>query len=138
MFYLSVVLHKSGEDYLETIYILEERTGFVRSIDIAIEMGFSKPSVSKAMGLLRTRGYITIGDDGQIKLTKSGLKIAKEVFERHMTLRTFFIDILGVNEVTAEEDACLIEHSISEESYLRLKQFCQKHLEDVAKGKEQC
>lgn len=120
-------LHKSGEDYLETIYILQKRTNYVRSIDIASELGFSKASISKAMGILKNNGYI-IMDEGQIKLTKSGEKLAKEVYERHLTLKYFFIEILGVNEVTAETDACNVEHILSDESFLRLKSFITKFM----------
>ena len=98
-------IQRSGEDYLETIYILNRRTGFVRSIDIANEMGYSKPSVSKGMSLLREMGYITVAADGEIKLTKNGLKRAKEVYSRHLLIREFFIRKLGVNPTTAEIDA---------------------------------
>lgn len=116
-------IQRSGEDYLETIYILNRRTGYVRSIDIANEMGYSKPSVSKGMSLLREMGYITVAADGEIKLTKNGLKRAKEVYSRHLLIREFFIRKLGVNPTTAEIDACKVEHVISEETYLRLRDF---------------
>ncbi|HBH94164.1 MAG TPA: hypothetical protein DDX91_00305, partial [Ruminococcaceae bacterium] len=118
------------EDYLETIYILNRRTGFVRSIDIANEMGYSKPSVSKGMSLLREMGYIVVADDGEIKLTKNGLKRAKEVYSRHLLIREFFIRKLGVNPTTAETDACKVEHVISEETYLRLRNFMSECLSD--------
>lgn len=116
-------IQRSGEDYLETIYILQQRTGYVRSIDIANEMGYSKPSVSKGMSILRELGYITMAHDGQIKLTKNGLKRAQEVYARHLIIREFFIKKLGVNATTAEIDACKVEHVISEETYLRLREF---------------
>ena len=116
-------IQRSGEDYLETIYILQQRTGHVRSIDIATEMNYSKPSVSKGMSILRELGYITMETDGQIKLTESGEKRAKEVYSRHLVIREFFIRKLGVNTATAEIDACKVEHVISEETYLRLKDF---------------
>ena len=116
-------IQRSGEDYLETIYILHQRTGYVRSIDIATEMGYSKPSVSKGMSILRELGYITMMSDGQIKLTKAGLKRAQEVYSRHMVIREFLIQKLGVNPTTAENDACKVEHVISEETYLRLRDF---------------
>lgn len=116
-------IQRSGEDYLETIYILQQRTGHVRSIDIATEMNYSKPSVSKGMRILRELGYITMETDGQIKLTESGEKRAKEVYSRHLVIREFFIRKLGVNTATAEIDACKVEHVISEETYLRLKDF---------------
>ncbi|MCM1300072.1 MAG: metal-dependent transcriptional regulator [Firmicutes bacterium] len=116
-------IQRSGEDYLETIYILQQRTGYVRSIDIANEMGYSKPSVSKGMSILRELGYITMAQDGQIKLTKSGSKRAQEVYSRHLLIKDFFIRKLGVNATTAEIDACKVEHVISEETYLRLREF---------------
>ena len=123
-------IQRSGEDYLETIYILNRRTGYVRSIDIANEMGYSKPSVSKGMGLLREMGYISVAPDGEIKLTKTGLKRAKEVYSRHLLIREFFIRKLGVNPTTAEIDACKVEHVISEETYLRLRDFMSECLSD--------
>ena len=123
-------IQRSGEDYLETIYILNRRTGFVRSIDIANEMGYSKPSVSKGMSLLREMGYITVAAYGEIKLTKNGLKRAKEVYSRHLLIREFFIRKLGVNPTTAEIDACKVEHVISEETYLRLRDFMSECLSD--------
>ena len=123
-------IQRSGEDYLETIYILNRRTGFVRSIDIANEMGYSKPSVSKGMSLLCEMGYITVAADGEIKLTKNGLKRAKEVYSRHLLIREFFIRKLGVNPTTAEIDACKVEHVISEETYLRLRDFMSECLSD--------
>ncbi len=123
-------IQRSGEDYLETIYILNRRTGYVRSIDIANEMGYSKPSVSKGMSILREMGYITVAADGEIKLTKNGLKRAKEVYSRHLLIREFFIRKLGVNPTTAEIDACKVEHVISEETYLRLRDFMSECLSD--------
>lgn len=116
-------IQRSGEDYLETIYVLHQRTGYVRSIDIATELGYSKPSVSKGMSILRELGYIIMMNDGQIKLTKTGLKRAQEVYSRHQTIREFLIQKLGVNPTTAENDACKVEHVISEETYLRLRDY---------------
>ncbi len=121
-------IYESGEDYLETILILDERTKYVRSVDIAAELGYSKPSVSRAMGILKENGYITVEPDGQIKLTKSGLKKAGEVYDRHRLINRFFTEILGVNQVTAEEDACKVEHVISEETYQRLKAFVENKI----------
>jgi DtxR family Mn-dependent transcriptional regulator len=120
-------LHKSGEDYLETIFLLDERTKYVRSIDIANELGYTKPSISRAMSILKKDGYIVMAEDGQIKLTKSGLSIAKEIYERHTVLKNFLESVLGVNRITAENDACNIEHVISEETYLRLKEYVENH-----------
>ena len=122
-------IYESGEDYLETILILDERTKYVRSVDIAAELGYSKPSVSRAMGILKANGYITVASDGQIKLTESGLKKAGEVYGRHRLIKRFFTEILGVNEDIAEEDACKVEHVISEETYQRLKAFVEHNNE---------
>ncbi len=116
-------LHESGEDYLETILLLTRKDPFVRSVDIANELGFSKASVSRAMRLLREEGYVSVADDGQIRLTKAGQKRAAAVYERHTLITDFFAQELGVNPVTAEKDACKIEHVISEETYLRLRSY---------------
>lgn len=116
-------LHESGEDYLETIYLLSKKNPFVRSVDVANELGYTKASVSRAMKLLREEGLITVGTDGGIKLTKAGLKHAVSVYDRHTLITDFFAEYLGVNPVTAERDACKIEHVISEETYLRLRSF---------------
>ena len=118
-----MILHESGEDYLETIYLLSKKSDFVRSIDIATELNYSKASISRAMKLLREANLITMAKDGQIKLTKYGYKIATEVYSRHTLITAFFKDELGVNEVTAEKDACRIEHVISEETFLRLRAY---------------
>ncbi len=123
-------IQRSGEDYLETIYILHQRTGYVRSIDIATEMNYSKPSVSKGMSILKELGYIIMAPDGQIKLTKAGEKRAKEVYSRHLLIREFFVKKLKVNPTTAEIDACKVEHVISEETYLRLREFMGECLSD--------
>jgi len=115
--------HKSEEsvqDYLETIYILNKSKNQVRSIDIANELSYSKPSVSVAMKNLRSHGYIEVSDEGYITLTESGHQIAHSVFERH-ALMTKFLIYLGVNPETAREDACMMEHDISEESFEALK-----------------
>lgn len=127
-------IQRSGEDYLETIYILEQRTGYVRSIDIATEMNYSKPSVSKGMSILRELGYIVMAADGQIKLTESGERRAKEVYSRHLVIREFFIRKLGVSASTAEIDACKVEHVISEETYLRLREFMGECLSEELDG----
>lgn len=119
-------IHESAEDYLEKILMLQEQKGSVRSIDIAVAMGFSKPSVSVAMKNLREKGHITVTDAGYIYLTDSGKKIAEMVYERHDVLTHYLIS-LGVAEKTAEEDACKIEHIISEESFQAIKNtFTQK------------
>lgn len=116
-------IYESGEDYLETILLLTKKKSFVRSIDIANELNYSKPSVSRAVGILKSHGYITVERDGQISLTDEGMKKANNIYERHTILTQFFRDILKVDEKKAEEDACRIEHVISEESYKKLKEF---------------
>ena len=114
-------LHESGEMYLETILILKNRFGYVRSIDIANEMNVSKPSVSRAVGLLKDNGYITFDPNGMILLTESGSAVAEKIYERHQIL-TQFLTSIGVNEDTAAHDACKIEHDISEESYEKIRE----------------
>ena len=116
-------LHESGEDYLETIYLLTQKSPFVRSVDIANELGFTKASVSRAMRILREEGLVQVGEDGGVKLTKAGKTRAIGVYERHTLITDFFAQYLGVNPVTAEKDACKIEHVISEETYLRLRSY---------------
>ena len=120
---MSFIQHRSSEsieDYLETILLLQKRTGQVRSIDIATEMNFSNPSVSVAMKNLREKGYITMADNGYITLTESGLQRAESVLERHTLLSSLLIR-LGVSEQTATADACKLEHDISDESFQALK-----------------
>ena len=113
-------LKESGEMYLETILILSQEKGFVRSIDVCERMGYSKPSVSRAMGILRDGGYLTVGGDGGLKLTEAGLEVAEQTYERHRVLSKFFIS-LGVDEETAVNDACKIEHVISAKTFDALK-----------------
>lgn len=118
-------LFESGEDYLERILILKEKNGQLRSIDLAIDMGFSKPSISVAMKKLKEAGYVNIDNDGYIELTDEGLNIAKQIYERHCVLTDFFVS-LGVDEITAKKDACKIEHDISEESFVAIKRMIKK------------
>ncbi len=113
-------IQQSAENYLETIFMLQKNKGSCRSIDIANELGFSKPSVSVAMKNLRTNGFIEVSGDGNITLLEPGKKIACELFERH-TLLTKFLVSIGVPEETAAEDACRIEHVISKESFEAIK-----------------
>ncbi|MBS5659860.1 MAG: metal-dependent transcriptional regulator [Clostridiales bacterium] len=113
-------LQESGEMYLETIYILLKKTNDVRSMDIAEYMNFSKPSVSRAVGLLKEGEYITVDKDGFITLTDSGKEIAAKIYERH-TMLTDFLIRLGVEEETAAADACKIEHDISDRSFEAIK-----------------
>ena len=115
-------VHESGEMYLEAIYVLHQKTGFVRSIDVSEYLGYSKPSVSRAMGILRTGEYIVIENDGAITLTEKGQEIAGKIYERH-TLLTKLLMHIGVGEETAAADACKLEHAISDESFEALKKY---------------
>lgn len=122
---MGYIRHKSKEsveDYLETIYILNRRLTAVRSIDIATEMNFSKPSISVAMKNLKSKNYIVISDEGHISLTDEGLEIAKRTYERHTLFRNWLID-LGVDPKIATEDACKMEHDISPQSFEAIKKF---------------
>lgn len=115
-------LYESAEDYLEKILMLSQKNQHVRSIDIAREMGFSKPSVSVAMHKLFDNGYIDFADNGDITLTESGLKIANKIYERHIIISSALMK-MGVSEEQAMIDACKIEHDISEETFNRLKEI---------------
>ena len=114
-------IYESGEDYLETILILKERNGNVRSIDIANEMNFTKPSVSYAMKQFRENGYIIVDEDGFIHLTLAGEEIAQRTYERHKVL-TQMLKFLGVCDETAKKDACKMEHDLSDETFDRIKE----------------
>mgnify|MGYP000668245929 FL=1 len=117
-------LHASGEDYLEAVLILQGKQGRVRSIDLARYMGFSKPSISHAVGVLKNGGFLTVDEDGFLHLTAIGRELAKKIYERHL----FFTEQLvaaGVDRETAEQDACRIEHAISEDSFQKLKEKVQ-------------
>lgn len=120
MSYIKHRADESQEDYLETILLLQKRLGQVRSIDIANEMNFTKPSVSIAMKNLREKAYITVSENGYITLTESGKKRAENVLERHTILSDWLIS-LGVSRETALEDACRVEHDLSEESFEAIK-----------------
>lgn len=118
-------LHESGEMYLETIFILKKKNEYVRSIDIANMMNFSKPSVSRAIKILRESGMITMDQKGYIDFTQEGEERAQEVYNKHITLTHFLIHI-GVQKDIAEEDACRIEHIMSDETYECIKKFLEK------------
>ena len=109
-------IQKSAEDYLEAMLMMKEKHGFIRSIDVAGQLGVTKPSVSYATKRLRENGYIAMDADGLISLTAAGMEIAHRIYERHKRLTTFFID-LGVDEKTAREDACKVEHDLSEKTF---------------------
>jgi len=115
-------IQESGEMYLETIHVLYKKTGHVRSIDVSEYMGYSKPSVSRAMGLLKSGGYIEVDHDGSITLTPSGLALAEKIYERHTVLTSLLVS-LGVREEVAVEDACKLEHAISDESFDAIKRY---------------
>lgn len=115
-------VHESGEMYLEAILVLSKKTGFVRSIDVSEYLGYSKPSVSRAMGILRNGGYIVVDKDGSITLTDSGREIAEKIYERHTLLSALLIR-MGVSEETAAADACKMEHAISDESFQAIKRY---------------
>lgn len=117
-----MAIHESGEDYLEAILMIKERNGNVRSIDIARELSFSKPSVSVAMKNLKTSNYITVDENGFINLTEAGQEIAEKIYERH-TFLTNWLTSLGVDPEVAAEDACKMEHAISSESFSAIKKF---------------
>ena len=115
-------VHESGEMYLEAILVLSKKNGFVRSIDVSEYLGYSKPSVSRAMGILRSGEYIQVDKDGSITLTETGMAIAEKIFERHTVLSKLLMK-LGVSEETAAADACKMEHAISDESFLAIKRY---------------
>lgn len=118
-------LQESGEMYLETILILSKKQPIVRSVDVGEYMGYSKPSVSRAMGILKNGNYVTVDKDGAIKLTEAGFSVAEKIYERH-TMLTKFLTHIGVDEKTAAEDACRIEHVISDESFEAMKKHAAK------------
>jgi len=118
-------LQESGEMYLETIFILTEQNPHVRSIDVCEYMGFSKPSVSRAIGLLKNGGYVNVDNDGYLSLTDVGREVAIKMYDRHKLLTDFLV-ALGVSEDVASQDACKIEHHISDESFEALKKHISK------------
>lgn len=121
-----MLLGESLEDYLECIVILEQQNQDVRSVDIANRMGVSRPSVNKAMHNLKDRGFITQEKYGNIKLTEAGENMAQMIHNRHKTIRSFLLDVIGVSKETAEKDACRIEHIISEETFQQITKMTKK------------
>jgi len=121
-----MALYESGQMYLETIYVLLKKSNCVRAIDVGEDLGYTKPSVSRAIGILKRDGYIIVDKDGYISLTEKGEKFASDLYERHTVLSRMLIE-LGVDEDIATEDACRIEHVISEESFEAIK----KHLNKI-------
>lgn len=126
-------IHESAEDYLESILVVQERLGSVRSIDIVNDLGYSKPSVSIAMKKLRESGHISMAEDGLITLTSSGLELATKVYRRHKTLTELFT-ILGVSPEIAAEDACRVEHDLHEETFARITEFLERTKEGGIPG----
>lgn len=123
-------LQESGEMYLETIYILSKKSSSVRSVDVGEYMGFSKPSVSRAVGILKKGGYVTADPDGLLSLTDTGLTIARKIYERH-TMLTDFLIRLGVSRETAAEDACKMEHDISDETFEAMKRHARQYQDNI-------
>ena len=121
-------LQESGEMYLESIYVLSQKDSHVRSIDISEYMGYSKPSVSRAVSLLKSGGYIVMDEDNFIHLTDSGLEIAQKIYERHTVLTAMLVR-MGISEATAAEDACRMEHAISDETFEAIKRHVGAKLE---------
>ncbi len=120
-----MILQESGEMYLETIFLLSETMPIVRSIDVADKMGFSKPSVSRAVGILKNGGFLEMSKDGALLLTDAGRDIAMKIYSRHKILSSFLKKI-GVDEETADSDACRIEHVISDETFEKISKFVKK------------
>lgn len=123
-------IQESGENYLETILILQNKNGSVRSIDIANELDYTKASISRAMGILRKAGYITMDDGGSIHLTESGHQRATRIYERHRLITEYLVKALRIGEDTAVADACRIEHVISEESFHKIKDWVEDNKEN--------
>jgi len=119
-------MYESGENYLETIFILQKRNGSVKSIDIARELDFSKPSVSRAVGLLKEDQLISVDESGNIQMTEKGRKKAESIYERHQYLTDFLVQTAGVSLLIAETDACKIEHIISEDTFKGIKKFLKR------------
>ena len=124
-----MALHESGQMYLEAIYVLSQKNDKIRSVDVGTYLGYSRPSVSRAVGLLKKADYITVDADGYIKMTAKGVEFAKNLYERH-TVLTNMLMALGIDEETATEDACRIEHVISDKSFAAVK----KHYLDYKKN----
>lgn len=122
-------MHESGEMYLEAILVLSQKTGYVRSVDVGEYLGYSKPSVSRAMGILKKGGFVSVAKDGEITLNEPGRKIAEMIYERHTFLSKFLM-LCGVPEDVATADACKLEHSISDVSFQALKKYVREHLVD--------
>ena len=124
-------IYASGEDYLEAVLVLQKKKVMVRSVDLARHMGFSKPSISHAVGVLKNGGFLTVNEDGYFHLTEDGREVAEKIYERHQFFTEQLVAV-GVDRETAERDACRIEHAISEEAYQKLKASVEKQSNDTA------
>lgn len=124
-------IYASGEDYLEAVLVLQKKKVMVRSVDLARHMGFSKPSISHAVGVLKNGGFLTVDEDGYFHLTEDGREIAEKIYERHQFFTEQLVAV-GVDRETAERDACRIEHAISEEAFQKLKASVEKQSNDTA------
>lgn len=122
-------LRASGEDYLEAILILKKKMGMVRSVDLARHMGYSKPSISHAVSILRDGGFLTMDKEGFLHLTDVGQEVAEKIYARHQLFTKLLIDV-GIDPITAEQDACRMEHAISQESFEKLRDARQKYCDD--------
>ena len=116
-------IKESGENYLETILLLTKKSGFVRAVDVAGELGYAKASVSRALGILKREGYIKIGENGQIVFTELGKFKAESIYDRHRTVAEFLIKTLKIDAETAQIDACKVEHILSEETFSAMKKY---------------
>ena len=128
-------IYESGEDYIETIYRLKRKNGFVRSVDVARELGYSRPSVSRAVSILKRDGYLVMDSDGE--LTEKGKRKATKVYEKHKTLTKFLMKTAGVSAKTAENDACRIEHIISETTFKGIKKYMKSSLTEESENKDE-
>lgn len=124
-------IYASGEDYLEAVLVLQKKKVMVRSVDLAQHMGFSKPSISHAVGVLKNGGFLTVDEDGYFHLTEDGREVAEKIYERHQFFTEQLVAV-GVDRETAERDACRIEHAISEEAFQKLKASVEKQSNDTA------
>lgn len=120
-------MHESGENYLETILLLKNKNGSVRSIDVAVELGYSKASISRAMGILKENGYIDIDHGGYIEFTDKGKETAESIYERHRLITRYLRETLGIDFETADQDACRIEHVISQAAFDKIKEWVEKN-----------
>ena len=124
-------IYASGEDYLEAVLVLQKKKVMVRSVDLARHMGFSKPRISHAVGVLKNGGFLTVDEDGYFHLTEDGREVAEKIYERHQFFTEQLVAV-GVDRETAERDACRIEHAISEEAFQKLKASVEKQSNDTA------